>query len=292
MPISESSKKKIYMNSFFVLAKNLVSEEDYLEYINSEIGIITVEGIVTSYLADSIADSGITVESYRNAMKHFRGYILNGEKSGSTVDLPIDSLSIDNDKLSNIIYDIADKWYGHTKESLLNEASRVYGFKKNDTTVMQALENSYQELLSSNQIRLDNEIIKTDSLDRYIKSISILNERTEILISKMRLAVERRFPPPQLTYDRFIAEINDWMSIIKKQLGLARETVEIASGHTKKVRDVIGERIGTARLILDKADEFAVELVNTAGEDNSIVNEVDNLLLEMQSLMDSLKNYE
>jgi hypothetical protein len=292
MPISEGSKKKIYMNSFFVLSKNLVSEEDYLEYINSEIGIITVEGIVTSYLADSIGDSGITAESYRNAMKHFRGYIFNGEKSAATVDIPINPLSIDNDKLSKIIYGIADKWYGHTKESLLKEASRVYGFKKNDTTVMQALENSYQELMSNNQIHLDNEIIKTDSLDRYIKSINILDERTEILMSKMRITVERRFPPPQLTYDKFIAEINNWMSIITKQLDLARETVEIASGHTKKVRDVIGERIGAARLILDKADEFAVELVNTAGEDNSIVNEVGNLLLEMQSLMDSLNNYE
>ncbi|MDR3222957.1 MAG: zinc ribbon domain-containing protein [Methanobrevibacter sp.] len=128
------------------------------------------------------------------------------------------------------------------------------------------------------------------SLQTYEKEIHELESQYQ---SKEKIAleiIEKRFTPPQLTYDRFIGMINNCNQIFYKQLKSATDIIEVATKHVPKVDDELKKRLDTLKSLIKKLDDLIAELIINS-DDQSYSNEVKDLLEEMQDLVDSIKEY-
>ncbi|MDR3222404.1 MAG: hypothetical protein LBT66_01525 [Methanobrevibacter sp.] len=143
---------------------------------------------------------------------------------------------------------------------------------------------------------LEPESIKTSfsnnipSLKTYEKEI---HELESIYQSKEKIAleiIEKRFTPPQLTYDRFIGIINNCNQIFYKQSESARNIIEVATKHVPKIDEELKKRLNTLKSLIEKLDDLITELAINS-DDQSYSTEVKDLLEEMQDLVDSIKEY-
>jgi len=129
-------------------------------------------------------------------------------------------------------------------------------------------------------------------LKNYEKQI---HELESLYQNKEKIAhelVKQHFPPPQLTYDRFIGVIDSCNLIFHNQVESALNIIEVATRHTTKVEDELKKRVDRLKSLVEKIDELTYELtinLNNSGEQSS--DEVKDLLEDMQKLVDSVKEY-
>ncbi|GAA5818380.1 MAG: conserved hypothetical protein [Methanobrevibacter sp. CfCl-M3] len=106
--------------------------------------------------------------------------------------------------------------------------------------------------------------------------------------------IKEHFPSPQLTYDRFMGEIDIWGEIFHKQAESTLNIINISPEYTPRVDEELKNRINTLKSIVEKMEELVFEL--TINLDNSSkktnVGEVNELLTDMQKLIDSVKEYD
>jgi len=124
-----------------------------------------------------------------------------------------------------------------------------------------------------------------------------VNELENLYQIKEKLAlelIEKRFAPPQLTYDRFINVINSCNQMFYKQAESALNIIKVATKGNEKVENELKNRVDTLKSIIEKIDELtnelAINLSNSHEQSNS--DEVKDLLEDMQILVDSVKEYE
>ncbi|MDR1775859.1 MAG: AAA family ATPase [Actinomycetes bacterium] len=104
--------------------------------------------------------------------------------------------------------------------------------------------------------------------------------------------ITNRFPPPQITYDRFMSELSLWEKTLQRYLNRMREVVNIASTRTERVDRKLKEAQSYITAIIDKTEELTLELaLHTDDAEDTFVGEVDELIRAMDEVVESVSEY-
>ena len=106
----------------------------------------------------------------------------------------------------------------------------------------------------------------------------------------LRDLIAKRFEPPQLTYDRFIAAVDNCTKIFNEKAESVQSIIDLASDDSKRVDDEIKSRMEILNSLIDKIDDLTDELVLNIGKSGDV--DVKDLLVDMEDLIDSVKNYD
>jgi type I restriction enzyme R subunit len=183
--------------------------------------------------------------------------------------------------------DLLDLVYDQKDKKLLPELKEKEN--KNETNNLSS-KKDYEDINLKN-----DELIK--KFKDYEKQIHDLKEKYKDKEDIARKKIKERFPPPQMTYDRFIGEIDKWNEIFINQSELALNMIDIdlinmASGHIEKVETELKKKVDILKSFIEKMESLAVELLlNIANSDETVDGEIEELLDEMKKVVDSVKEY-
>ena len=130
-----------------------------------------------------------------------------------------------------------------------------------------------------------------ESLKRYEKEINNLKIVFEVKEEVVRDLIKKRFAPPQITYDKFIAMIDSSQKLFYKQADAASNIINLAAEDTPRVRNEIDNKIDAMQTIIDQIEKLTNELVINISNDDDSKDDVKNLLNDMENLIDSVKEY-
>jgi hypothetical protein len=144
------------------------------------------------------------------------------------------------------------------------------------------------------EVHVETEDHKDDgveSLKHYEKEINNLKVVFDVKEEVVRDLIEKRFEPPQITYDKFMAAIDSCRKLFDSQSDSALSIICLAADDTPRVQNEIKGKIDAMKTIINQIEDLTNELViNISSSDNSDA-EVKNLLDDMENLIGSVKDY-
>lgn len=130
-----------------------------------------------------------------------------------------------------------------------------------------------------------------DSLRMYEKEVNNLKVLFGVKEKVVRELIEKRFQPPQITYDRFISGVDSYDKLFNAQADAASNIIKLAAEDTPRVREEIQNKIDAMKRIIDQIEDLTNELVINISSTGESTEEVKNLLDDMENLIDSVKDY-
>ena len=130
-----------------------------------------------------------------------------------------------------------------------------------------------------------------ESLKKYEKEINNLKVLFNVKEEVVRELIEKRFEPPQITYDKFISSIDNCHKLFYAQSDAALNIINLAVEDTPRVQDEIKNKIDAMKTIINQIEDLTNELVINISSSNESEDEVKNLLDDMGNLIDSVKEY-
>ena len=130
-----------------------------------------------------------------------------------------------------------------------------------------------------------------DSFKRYEKEISNLKVLFNVKEKVVRELIEKRFEPPQITYDKFMSSIDNCHKLFYAQSDAASNIIDLAVEDTPRVQDEIEGKIDAMKKIIDQIEDLTNELVINISSSGESTDEVKNLLDDMENLIESVKDY-
>ena len=130
-----------------------------------------------------------------------------------------------------------------------------------------------------------------ESLRHYEKEINNLNLVFDIKEKVVRELIEKRFEPPQITYDRFMSSIDSCRRLFDAQSRSALNIIHLAVDDTERVRREIEGKIDAMKRIINQIEDLTNELVINISSSEESADEVKNLLDDMENLIGSVKDY-
>lgn len=130
-----------------------------------------------------------------------------------------------------------------------------------------------------------------ESLKKYEKEINNLKVLFNVKEEVVRELIEKRFEPPQITYDKFISSIDNCHKLFYAQSDAALNIINLAVEDTPRVQDEIKNKIDAMKTIINQIEDLTNELVINISSSNESEDEVKNLLDDMENLIDSVKEY-
>lgn len=130
-----------------------------------------------------------------------------------------------------------------------------------------------------------------DSFKRYEKEISNLKVVFNVKEKVVRELIEKRFEPPQITYDKFMSSIDNCHKLFYAQSDAASNIIDLAVEDTPRVQDEIESKIDAMKKIIDQIEDLTNELVINISSSGESTDEVKNLLDDMENLIESVKDY-
>lgn len=134
--------------------------------------------------------------------------------------------------------------------------------------------------------------VPVSGFKKYEKEINALKETYSKKESNVRSLIEKKFTPPQMTYDKFIAVVDSSSKLFYREADAAQEMIDLASGDSSEVEEEILSKIDVLKTLTDKLDDLANELVINISNSGRDDEEVHNLIDDMENLIDSVKNYD
>lgn len=139
------------------------------------------------------------------------------------------------------------------------------------------------------------ESIKTyggiESLKKYEKEVKDLKILYDVKEGVVRELIEKRFAPPQITYDKFMSVIDSCHKMFYSQQESALNIINLAAEDTPRIDGELESKISNMKAIIDQIENLTNELVINISEEDGSVEEVKNLLEEMENLVGSVKEY-
>lgn len=133
--------------------------------------------------------------------------------------------------------------------------------------------------------------MKVTSLKRYEKEVTNLKVLFDVKEEVVRDLIEKRFAPPQITYDKFIAIIDSSHKLFYKQVDAASNIINLAAEDTPRVQGEIEKKIDAMHMIIDQIEKLTNELVINISNETGANEDVKNLLDDMENLIGSVKEY-
>lgn len=129
------------------------------------------------------------------------------------------------------------------------------------------------------------------SLKEYEREISNLKVAFEVKEKVVRNLIEKRFAPPQLTYDKFISTVDSCHKIFNAQAESCSNIISLAGEDTPRIRQELNSKINIMKRIINQIEDLTNELVINISSDSQSKDEVNVLLEDMKDLIDSVKDY-
>ena len=124
---------------------------------------------------------------------------------------------------------------------------------------------------------------------KYNNQLDELKREFDLTESQTYELIEKRFEPPQITYNRFCSVVDKFSKLFNAQLSSARSIIKLSSEYSPKIENELNSRINLLESIINKLDDLKNELVVTIDESNP--EDINNLFNEMHELIDSVKDY-
>ena len=163
------------------------------------------------------------------------------------------------------------------------------GYEKD--TVKKQVKESQKKVETPVSTTADEKSSGLDSFKRYEKEISNLKVLFNVKEKVVRELIEKRFEPPQITYDKFMSSIDNCHKLFYAQSDAASNIIDLAVEDTPRVQDEIKGKIDAMKKIIDQIEDLTNELVINISSSGESTDEVKNLLDDMENLIESVKDY-
>lgn len=149
------------------------------------------------------------------------------------------------------------------------------------------------------KINLKNESVDVKSEDGVVPAFQYykkqFKELEEIYPQKEKNAmelIEKRFAPPQLTYNRFKRVVDDSHETFYSQLNAGYNILEMSNEYSTKVEDELKNKLLVLNSIIKGLDKLSEELIlNITKLETESKDELDNLFEEVSRATGSVKAY-
>lgn len=125
---------------------------------------------------------------------------------------------------------------------------------------------------------------------RYRRELNEIKMMYEIKERNARDLIEKRFTPPQLTYDKFISSVDNSTKMFNIHSEVILNIIDMASQDSEKIDHELNDRLDILKTLLKKMDELIDELVLSLNDDEK-EGDPTNLINELDDLIDSVKSY-
>lgn len=160
-------------------------------------------------------------------------------------------------------------------------------YTKKEPTSFKSIKRDKTPTIAENQ---DNNNLS--SLNIYRTQVKDLKNLYEVKEKITKELIEKRFEPPQITYDKFISAVDSCTDLFNNQVEVISNMINLASEHTPQIDYEIETRINILKSIIEKIDSLTNELVINIGQSQSEEDEhVKDLLEDMENLIGSIKDY-
>lgn len=147
-----------------------------------------------------------------------------------------------------------------------------------------------EPVIEKYEFKAEKKDIHINEFDKYQSKLSELNAMYEIKERNARNLIEKRFTPPQLTYDRFIASVDSSTKLFKKHSEAISNILKLASKDSAKIDREINNRLSILESLVNKMDELIDELVLSLNEDEE--DNVSGVFEDLEGLIDSVRDYD
>lgn len=134
----------------------------------------------------------------------------------------------------------------------------------------------------------NTEISSLMEFEREANNLKVLFDVKEGVVKDL---IEKRFEPPQITYDKFISMVDKCHELFYSQLDATENIIKLAAEDSPRIRDELQNKIKNMKTIIDQIEELTNELVINISSENQSDDEVKNLLNDMENLINSVKEY-
>ncbi|MDO5859883.1 hypothetical protein [Methanobrevibacter sp.] len=107
--------------------------------------------------------------------------------------------------------------------------------------------------------------------------------------ARARELIEKKFSPPQITYTRFIAIVDKSSKLFKIKSEEILNILDLASEDSPRIDSEIKSKFEILNSLIDKTDDLINELVLSMDSED---DDVDDLIVDMEDLIGSIKKYE
>lgn len=132
---------------------------------------------------------------------------------------------------------------------------------------------------------------KINSLSDYEKEIDNLKVVFDVKEDVVRKLIEKRFEPPQITYDKFMSMIDSCHKLFYAQVDSVDNIINLAVEDTPRIRKELDNKIDIMKTIINQIEDLTNELVININSDKKSDEEVKVLLDDMEDLISSVKEY-
>lgn len=147
---------------------------------------------------------------------------------------------------------------------------------------------SEQSVTNQQPVVEDEGIPSLKKYEAEIKNLKVLFDVKEGVVKDL---IEKRFEPPQITYDRFISMVESCHKLFYKQVDASETIIDLAVEDTPRIRGEIESKISNMKTIIDQIEELTNELVINISSENQSDEDVKMLLDDMENLIGSVKEY-
>ena len=134
----------------------------------------------------------------------------------------------------------------------------------------------------------------TNGLTSFNKYENEINDLNETFNHKKKISyelIEKRFEPPQMTYDLFISTVDKCAKSFDKQIEALNNIINYDGEFDEKIEDEKKDRINSLKSIIKSIDELNNELILSINDNTEKEDEIENILDDMKSLTDSIEKY-
>lgn len=127
---------------------------------------------------------------------------------------------------------------------------------------------------------------------KYEKEIIELKEEFTNKKINAETLIEKRFAPPQLTYDKFMSTVENAERVFDSEYNTAIDLIRYSDDYSSNMEEQIKAKIKTLKVLIKQLDNLIKELLENLSKDNSSDEEIKNIIEEMDRLIDSVSLYD
>lgn len=121
-----------------------------------------------------------------------------------------------------------------------------------------------------------------------LKINELKNEFDEKELATKEL-IKTKFKPPQITYNRFIAVVDNCSKIFNEQYNSALNLINLSNNNSEKVDEEINSKINILQSLIDKLSDLSNELLINISKTKD--DDIDHVLNDMENLISSINDY-
>lgn len=139
---------------------------------------------------------------------------------------------------------------------------------------------------------MDSPDIPVKSLTKYEFEINNIKSQYDEKEEEALKLIQKRFNPTEITYTRFVEELNRSHNLFYKKIDNAKDIIDIIDESSPKIEEELKETVEILNTMLQQLKDLITELIINSKDDKKSDMEIDALIDDMNNLINSIKNYQ